>query len=83
MTEAQQLMAENNRYTVVVMFNGDTELVLPVSGHTKHWQFLFNSESYQKPLKRFAVNSTLCSGSVVTIPMLATQNIEEVFTREN
>ena len=83
MTEAQQLMAENNRYTVVVTFNADTELVLPISGHTKHWQFIFNSESYQKPLKRFAVNSILCSGQVVTIPMLATQNIEEVFTRED
>ena len=68
---------------MVVTFNADTELVLPISGHTKHWQFIFNSESYQKPLKRFAVNSILCSGQVVTIPMLATQNIEEVFTRED
>ncbi len=77
--QVQEAIGECGRASVVLSF--DTQAVTLELGRSeqKHWQFIFNRESYLKPLATYPKSHLQVVAHGVVIPVLASDKLEGVF----
>ncbi|BCD96966.1 DUF58 domain-containing protein [Marinagarivorans cellulosilyticus] len=74
----EQALAEHSRASIAISF-----ALAPITSsppqQQKHWQCIFDSQSYLKPLMRARSQSASVQGNHVMIPIRASDNLERLF----
>ncbi|MDZ7924458.1 MAG: DUF58 domain-containing protein [Marinagarivorans sp.] len=80
---------ESSRASIVISFDVHTAVIdlkpttiEPNFGEQKHWQFMFNQESYLKPLATYPKSHTQIIANTILIPLLAGDNLAGVFQHD-
>ena len=76
--QVEQALAEYSRTSIAISFSLETITSSPPQ-HQKHWQCVFDSQSYLKPLMRARAQAVTLQGNQVIIPIRASDNLERLF----